>query len=409
MQRFPCDEAGINCAAALLRAGGCVAFPTETVYGLGADALSAAAVASIFAFKGRPRSDPLIVHTPDAASAEALLAQCAPCRAALRVLAAAFWPGPLTLVGAAAAGVPREVTAGTGQVGVRVPAHPVALALLRAAGLPLAAPSANRFGHVSPTRAAHVEADLGMHPIGVLQGEGGGDCAPTCSVGIESTVAKLAPAPGGGVAVTVLRRGGVGVAALRAALAAGAAAGLLLGPATVSVAAEGGTAAADGEGDGPAQEAPGQLLRHYAPDVPTFMVAPRGGGCARGAPLPAPPPPPRPPLPACVVRDVGGPLAQLARAARAYRELAPGGDAAAAAQGLFAALRWAEGVEGARAVLLADPRGAAPGGGGGGGGGGDAGDAGDTGEAVRDRLFRACSGRVVALEEAEGGSAGETG
>ena len=151
MQRFACDAPGISAAAALLKSGGCVAFPTETVYGLGADALSPGAVASIFAFKGRPASDPLIVHAPDAASAEALLVLCAPCRAALRVLAAALWPGPLTLVAPAAARVPRAVTAGTGLVGVRVPAHPVALALLRECGLPLAAPSASSGGDTSGT------------------------------------------------------------------------------------------------------------------------------------------------------------------------------------------------------------------------------------------------------------------
>jgi L-threonylcarbamoyladenylate synthase len=392
MQRFACDAAGVSEAAALLKAGGCVAFPTETVYGLGANALCAPAVASIFAFKGRPASDPLIVHTPDAVSAEALLVLCAPCRAALRVLAAAFWPGPLTLVAPAVAAVPPAVTAGTGRVGVRVPAHPVALALLRAAGMPLAAPSANRFGHVSPTCAAHVEADLGAHPIGVLQGEEGG--APTCSVGIESTVARLAPAPGGGVELTVLRRGGVGVAALRAALTAGAAAGLLLGPAAVVAAAAGGASPAESDGDGapPAAvpDAPGQLLRHYAPDVPTFMVSPRGGD--DGAPPLPPPQPPLPPPAACVVLDFGGQLAALAPVARGYREIAPNGDAAAAARGLFAALRWAEGLEGARAVLLADPRGAAA---------GDEAER-DAGEAVRDRLFRACSGRIVPLRDAEG-------
>jgi L-threonylcarbamoyladenylate synthase len=395
MQRFPCDSAGISAAAALLCAGGCVAFPTETVYGLGADALRPAAVASIFAFKGRPHSDPLIVHTPDAASAEALLVLCVPCRAVVRVLAAAFWPGPLTLVAPAAGAVPPAVTAGTGLVGVRVPAHPVALALLRACGLPLAAPSANRFGHVSPTCAAHVEADLGAHPIGVLQGEaaGAGAAAP-CSVGIESTVVKVASDGSGGVALTVLRRGAVGAAALRAALAAGAAAGLLAGPAAVGVAegsgggeVGGGGGGGGGGGEGAAQEAPGQLLRHYAPDVPTYMVAARGAlpPSVRASPPPSPPPL----LAACVVLDYGGQLAALAVRVLAYRELAPGGDAAAAARGLFSALRWAEGVQGAVAVLLADPRGAAAGG---------AGEE-DAREAVRDRLFRACSGKVYAEVE----------
>jgi tRNA threonylcarbamoyl adenosine modification protein (Sua5/YciO/YrdC/YwlC family) len=169
---LPPTPAGLAAAGAMLRAGRCVGFPTETVYGLGANALSEAAVLNIFAFKGRPLTDPLIVHVPDAAAAGALVLLPPPARRVFDALAAAFWPGPLTLVARAVPEIPLKVTAGTGFVGVRVPHHPLAQALLRAAGVPVAAPSANRFGHVSPTRASHVIADLGAHAIGVLMGEG---------------------------------------------------------------------------------------------------------------------------------------------------------------------------------------------------------------------------------------------
>src|SRR5688500_4040239 len=145
-------------AAEVLRAGGLVAFPTETVYGLGANALDPAAVARIYAAKGRPGYNPLIVHAADTAAARAL-AGAWPDAAAR--LAAAFWPGPLTLVVPRGEGIPDAVTAGLPTVGVRVPAHPVAQALLRAAAIPVAAPSANRSSALSPTTAEHVVRSLG--------------------------------------------------------------------------------------------------------------------------------------------------------------------------------------------------------------------------------------------------------
>jgi L-threonylcarbamoyladenylate synthase len=195
--------AGHATAAALLREGQLVAFPTETVYGLGGDARSDLAVARIFEAKGRPRFNPLIVHLPDLAAAEAL----AQFDDRARALAAAFWPGPLTLVLPlrADAGLSPLVTADLPTVALRVPAHPVARALLRAFGGPLAAPSANPSGGVSPTRAAHVIDGLGGRIAAVIDG---GDCA----VGVESTIIGLdGPA-------TLLRPGGVTVEALEAAL-----------------------------------------------------------------------------------------------------------------------------------------------------------------------------------------------
>jgi L-threonylcarbamoyladenylate synthase len=221
------DAAGITRAAAILRAGGTVAIPTETVYGLAADARAPAAVAAIYAAKGRPAFNPLIVHVPDAAAARRVAAF----PPLARRLAAAFWPGPLTLVLplAADAGLAPAVTAGLPTVALRVPAHPVAQAVLRAFGGPLAAPSANPSGRVSPTTAAHVRDGLAGRIGAILDGG-------PCAVGVESTIIGVE-----GGRLRLLRPGGVPVEAVEAA------AGV-----PVEAAGEGITA-------------PGQLASHYAP------------------------------------------------------------------------------------------------------------------------------------------------
>src|ERR1039458_7360155 len=175
-------EEALGRAAEILRAGGLVALPTETVYGLGANALDAAAVERIFEAKQRPAWDPVIVHISDLAMLDGLVGEVP---AAARKLMEAFWPGPLTLLLPRSAAVPDAVTAGRALVGVRMPAHPVALELIRRAGVPVAAPSANRFGHISPTTALHVLADLDGRIDAVLDG------GPT-RVGLESTVLDVA-------------------------------------------------------------------------------------------------------------------------------------------------------------------------------------------------------------------------
>lgn len=171
------DEA-LGQAAEILRAGGLVALPTETVYGLGANALDRAAVESIFAAKRRPAWDPVIVHIADLAMLEGLVAEVPE---AARKLMKAFWPGPLTLLLPRSAAVPDVVTAGRPLVGVRMPSHPVALELIRRAGVPVAAPSANTFGHISPTLAQHVLDDLDGRIDAVLD-------AGATAHGVESTV-----------------------------------------------------------------------------------------------------------------------------------------------------------------------------------------------------------------------------
>jgi L-threonylcarbamoyladenylate synthase len=232
------DPTPITRAAAVVRSGGLVAFPTETVYGLGANALDPAAVSRIFAAKGRPAGNPLIVHAPDIASARILVADWP---SAAQQLAERFWPGPLTLVLPRQPIVPDAVTAGGSTMAVRVPAHPVALALLRACGLPLAAPSANRSTRLSPTWAAHVLDGLADRVDLLL------DAGPT-SGGIESTVLDLTVQP-----PRLLRPGPVTVADLEAVV------GRVIrsGPADM---------------DQPARS-PGLHAKHYAPRTPLELVA----------------------------------------------------------------------------------------------------------------------------------------
>ena len=186
-------EAALAEAAELLRAGQLVAFPTETVYGLGADALNADAVRAIFAAKGRPADNPLIVHIWDRSQLDAL---CEPTETALQLMDR-FWPGPLTVLCRKKQAVPEVVTAGLDTVGMRMPSHPVARAMLKAAGVPVAAPSANLSTRPSPTTAAHVLEDMdGRIPL-ILDGG-------ACEVGVESTVIDVSgPEP------RVLRPGGV--------------------------------------------------------------------------------------------------------------------------------------------------------------------------------------------------------
>lgn len=222
----------IAAAAAVIRAGGLVAFPTETVYGLGADATRADAAAGIFAAKGRPTSDPLIVHV---AAVESLSQAASAIPPLAFDLARHFWPGPLTLVLRRSDAIPAIVTAGTETVAVRMPAHPVALALIAASGVPIAAPSANTFSRPSATTAAHVLADLGGRVDLILDG------GPT-PIGVESTIVDLLADP-----PVILRPGGIPVEALRALIP------------EVTLRSRYLT-----EQDG-AADAPGQLIKHYSP------------------------------------------------------------------------------------------------------------------------------------------------
>jgi len=229
------DEDTLSRAAAILRRGGLVAFPTETVYGLGANALDPEAVARIFEAKGRPAHNPLIVHVADRAHARRVIGAWPPDADAL---AERFWPGPLTLVVSRPAHIPDIVAAGLDTVAVRAPAHRVAQRLIEVAGLPLAAPSANRSGAISPTRADHVLRGLDGRIDLVL------DAGPT-EVGIESTVVGLSPP-------RLLRRGHIDRSAIES----------VVGPVLDLTA-----------GGEPRPESPGMSRRHYAPDAEVVVIA----------------------------------------------------------------------------------------------------------------------------------------
>jgi L-threonylcarbamoyladenylate synthase len=287
-RRSASEPEAIEAAARVLASGGLVAFPTETVYGLGADATNAAAVAKLYAAKGRPAFNPLIAHVADAAAARGL----AIFDAAADALAAAFWPGPLTLVLPKTPTCPVAdlATAGLDTVAVRVPAHGIARALIRVFGGPVVAPSANRSGHVSPTSADHVMVDLADRIDLVLDG------GPT-SVGVESTIVACVAGN-----VTLLRPGGVPRAAIEEAL------GRRIDETPAS------------SDDGEAPLAPGMLASHYAPRATLRLdateVRPGEALLAFGADVPA----------------------GAAQAAMTLN-LSPGGDLIEAAANLFSHLR----------------------------------------------------------------------
>ncbi len=316
----------IDAAAALLRAGGLVAFPTETVYGLGADATDDRAVAALFAAKGRPRFNPLIIHFTDA---EAAQGQAEFDRRA-DDLARAFWPGPLTLVlrRGPKTSISLLASAGLDTMAVRVPGHEIAQALLGAVGRPLAAPSANRSGEISPTRAAHVAASLGDAPAMILDGG-------PCALGIESAVVDLS----GGQA-RLLRPGAVTREDIEAVIGT-----LLLGEHV----SDAGVSGADNPGG--AVKSPGLAGRHYAPDRPLRIEA---KSAASGEAFLAF----GPHAPAC-----GGPSLNLS----------PAGDLEEAAANLFAMLRALDRPGVAAIAVMAVP---------------EAG----LGAAINDRLRRAAAG-----------------
>jgi L-threonylcarbamoyladenylate synthase len=290
------DAAAIRSAAEALRRGELVAFPTETVYGLGADATDGRAVAALFAAKSRPLFNPLIAHVSDAAAVELLgrLGELG------HRLAAAFWPGPLTLVIAKSArcAIADLATAGLTTLAVRVPAHPVARSLLREVGRPVAAPSANRSGHVSPTLAEHVAADFGP---GLVILDGG-----RATLGLESTVVDVTASE-----AVILRLGAI--------------------PRTAIARVIGGPVAVAGSG-GPRPASPGMSLRHYAPATRLRLnarqVLPGEGLLAFGEPLPH-----------------AGPMVNLSASA----------DPAEAAANLYAALRTLDGSGAAAIAAMSIP------------------------------------------------------
>ena len=234
-------EQDIRTAAAILQAGGLVGIPTETVYGLGANGLSSVAVGKIFAAKGRPQDNPLILHVPDASW---LARYCREVPDSAYTLAERFWPGPLTMILPRKDVVPDAVTAGLDTVGVRCPNHPVTLAIIRAADVPVAAPSGNTSGRPSPTRAEHMVEDMAGKIDAIVDGG-------PCGVGVESTIIDLTCTP-----PRLLRPGGLPLEALEEVLGEVAVDAALLRPL--------------GAGEKP--KAPGMKYRHYAPKAPVTVV-----------------------------------------------------------------------------------------------------------------------------------------
>jgi L-threonylcarbamoyladenylate synthase len=342
--------------------GGLVAFPTETVYGLGCDASNPEAIQAVFIAKERPLTDPLIVHVlhpKDAYPLWKATSETMPSNGhlhregrILKTLCESFWPGPLTLVAAAApdafsavqSSTPSSpsalalLTAGTGYVAVRSPRHSTARAVLKASGRPIAAPSANKFGHVSPTTADHVWDDLQNENVWILEGSENG--VARCDVGVESTVAKVECTNSvvEECTVTILRQGAVSLQEISSCLET---AGLLEDRLSIILT----TATSKATSDMEANVSPGQTLRHYSPNVPSFLVAEEASANALDDEV-------RSVLASAVVVDYSGKLSVWQSLALAYRDLSSSGDSTEGAQNVFETLRWAELVPGVRCILF---------------------------------------------------------
>jgi tRNA threonylcarbamoyl adenosine modification protein (Sua5/YciO/YrdC/YwlC family) len=333
-----------------------VAFPTETVYGLGCNALSPVAIQKVYAAKRRPATNPLIVHVLSSEDAHQLVdwshASVAKSAAStFSKLTANFWPGPLTLILPSSDKIPPAITANTGNIALRSPRHVYARSLLAAAKVPIAAPSANLYGHVSPTSSQHVMSDLGQESIVVIDD----DTVSKCDVGIESTVCSITDS-----GVVVLRSGVVTSQMLREALG---------GEVVVSVAETSGAERREGGGG---EISPGMAMRHYSPSVPSKVLR-KGAKLGGVGELET----------TVVIRyggadEGGGEGGEVLRRCLAVMNLSPSGNSEEAAREIFKVLREAESVEGVERILLPDLE--------------EEGGRDEVAAALRDRLMRAASG-----------------
>lgn len=376
-------------AGARLRSGYLVSFPTETVYGLGCHAIDPVAVQRVFDAKERPLSDPLIVHVNEAPDALKLWKASSSTTThdntssnmeekALRALTETFWPGPLTIVAKADDMVPSIIMANTGFVACRSPSHPVARALIEASGVPLAAPSANKFGHVSPTRASHVMDDLYLEDVWIvdpyLEKERNDDGVSqaqdnvVCDVGVESTVAKIEMKSDAKGQITILRHGAVSAEELTKCIRDANLEGVFDVVEKMQA-----------TGDDVNHVAPGQTIRHYSPNVLSYMIASsryqkiENEWSAREKEI----------VKTAVVIDFAGRLASLKDSALAYRDLSVDGNPSVAAANVFDTLRWSEMVPGAQRVYFPEIN------------VGGKNEAEALALAVKDRLTRAASGVVI--------------
>ena len=325
---------------ARLRRGDLVAFPTETVYGLGCNALDPEAIIKVFQAKERPLTDPLITHVTNNEVAYNLWdAESSSLEGkVLRLLCEKFWPGPLTLVAKAAPHVPSILMANTGYVACRAPQHSISIALINAAEVPIAAPSANKFGHVSPTRANHVWDDLLHEDVWIVDTDEQ-NTAGVCDVGVESSVAKIEMGiePNQKGKITLLRQGAVSAADIEACLEeAGVGLEFTVQARTKKACNE-----------TVATVAPGQTIRHYSPDIPSFMLS--QSRCEASSQIS---PDDKGVLSKAVIIDFGGKLRYWKDMALAYRDLSGMGNSAEATKAVFETLRWAERVDGANQILF---------------------------------------------------------
>lgn len=333
--------------ASHIREGGLVGFPTETVYGLGASIYNEEAIRSIFLAKGRPLSDPVIIHVNSLEEALTLIDETdSDILSTYSHLGNTFWPGPLTIVCKAADFISPLLTAGSGFIGVRCPNHSVARELISLATVPIAAPSANKFTHVSPTSAQHVIDDFkdSSYPIQVIDGG-------KCSVGVESTVIKLFNR--NGVKITILRRGGVSHNALKHALTGR----------NVEI-----DVVVEHKSEEDFAESPGQMLKHYSPVIDTYLV------CEAGHPD------------TCIGEVDSAAVIDFSNClrlkdAKGYRDLSENGDVMEAMNNIYDYLRWSEST-GANCVIIPEI------------------DISNTHEHIStlyDRVYRACAGRRVVI------------
>jgi L-threonylcarbamoyladenylate synthase len=369
------NQNGIQYAANAISNGELIAFPTETVYGLGANALSEAAVLSIFEAKGRPLTDPLIVHVPDMASALRLISTDSKTESVFQLLGNQFWPGPLTIIVRAAACIPNVITASTGFVGIRVPAHPLALSFLRQSNLPIAAPSANKFGHVSPTRAQHVLDDLGGKGVRVLNGDTAEYQKYTCQHGIESTILKIDTMSS---KIFILRQGAISQPEIEDLLQSTGDDRSNWSVEALHRAVNHSTPTTQQPTEEVSQGevAPGQLLTHYAPYVPCTVINSlevRSPTLASQVSSQSTSQKPSDQmlelmsrytkesvhissqqlLSQTVLIDFNGQFSVFSSLCLAYRDLSAAGNTSEAAKDLFNSLRWAENQTNATRVLLA--------------------------------------------------------
>jgi tRNA threonylcarbamoyl adenosine modification protein (Sua5/YciO/YrdC/YwlC family) len=356
----PTTQSSFELCGQRLRDGKLVSFPTETVYGLGCHALDPSAVQKVFDAKERPLSDPLIVHvTKNEDALELWDASTSISRSeinnkaqrqelerkALIVLTETFFPGPLTLVARAHPSIPQILMANTGFVACRSPSHPIARALISAARVPIAAPSANKFGHVSPTLAEHVMDDLGQEDVWVLDPSLAQASTsdreghfPVCQVGVESTVAKVEMNTQTNGRITILRHGAISSSSIREALAKNGLSEYFEVSDSVRFTSE-----------EVSNVAPGQTIKHYSPNVPCFMV-----DASRQFEQSELSQEENAILSQSVIIDYGKRLSGYQQHALAYRDLSVEGDASMAASSVFETLRWSERIQGAKRVFVPD-------------------------------------------------------